>query len=186
MISSVWLATAFVVLAAISYWAGFRAKPHPLQYKSQAGFFIFILLAIFAGYFTVREFSAIDELSVIIDPVPGITEVIYIPSNSEASAVTSLLSTVTPPHNKDAQLQLEELIHERQSEYWSVTTSLPASSVLKFYRDNARKKGWTINNDRLPWLIFSRGPEKLSIYISGTDSGIGSRLLYSVELSKPR
>ena len=186
MSSLIWMAIACLALAAISYWAGFKAEPHPVQYHSQVGFFIFVLMAVFASYFATRNFSAIGELSAIIDPVPEITEVSYIPTKSEASAISNMLGTTTPPHNKDSQLQLNKLIHERRTEYWSVTTPLPASSILKFYRDNAHKKGWTVKNESLPWLMFTRGPEKLSIYISDNDSGIGSKLLYSLELSEPQ
>ena len=67
-----WLLLLILALAAISYWAGFRAAPHPGQYRSQAGFFILIALAVFSGYFVYREFSAIDSLAEIIEPVPEI------------------------------------------------------------------------------------------------------------------
>ena len=179
----IWMVLGFLAFAAMSYWAGFKTKPHPLQHQSQAGFFIFIFLAIFSGYFALSEFSAIDKLAEIIEPVPYISDVSYIPTKSEASTVSSIVSTAIPPHAKDAHRQLDDSLRQRKTDYWLVKSTLSTNTIIEFYQHNAQNKGWILEKETLPWMMFSRGMDKLSIYISDDNPGTGSKILYAAELS---
>ena len=179
----IWMVLVFLAFAAMSYWAGFKAKPHPAQYKSQAGFFVFIFLALFSSYFALRELSTIDELAEIIDLVPNITDVSYIPSKSEVATISSIVSAATPPHKNEKHQQLDDSLRQRQTDYWLAKSTLPANSVVEFYQHNAQNKGWILEKETLPWMMFSRGMDKLSIYISDDNPGTGSKILYAAELS---
>jgi hypothetical protein len=165
------------------YWAGFKAKPHPGQYKSQAGFFIFIFLALFSSYFALRELSTIDDLAGIIDLVPNITDVSYIPSKSEVATISSSVSAAIPPHKNEKHQQLDDSLSQRKTDYWLVKSTLSANTVIEFYQHNAQNKGWILEKETLPWMMFSRGMDKLSIYISDDNAGTGSKVLYAAELS---
>lgn len=177
-----WLVLLTLSLAAISYWAGFKAAPHPAQYLSKSGFFVFLALSLFSSYFAYREHSTISELEQIIEPVPGITEVTYIPGDKERAAVTTIAQLATPPYKKNDSPRPVSPQPDYQSRYWMVTTSLPINSVIDFYRDRASKTGWKIEQVSQPWMRFTRNNEQLSIYISANNYGGGSTILYTAIL----
>jgi hypothetical protein len=64
-----------------------------------------------------------------------------------------------------------------------VTSALTANSAIDFHRNNAGKTGWILENESLPWLRFTRGNERLSIYITANSYGSGSTILYSAILA---
>lgn len=177
-----WLVLLTLSLAALSYWAGFKAAPHPAQYLSKSGFFVFLALALFSSYFAYREHSTISELGQIIEPVPGITEVTYIPTQPELSAITTIGTYATPPQQKDSVPKHDYSSQNHQPRYWMVTTSLPMNAVIDFYRDTASKTGWEIKQAALPWMRFARKNERLSIFISANNYGGGSTILYTFVL----
>ena len=171
-----------LVLAAIFFWAGYRASRHPLQYRSRAGFFICLVLAGFAGYFAWQEARTIDELAELIDPVPSITDVTYIPTTAEVAAVSQFIAAV-PGRGRAGTTQeerrnLAERVSERGTEYWLINTTLQPDSVFSFYRDTAARRGWTIKSDNPPWLYLARGSETLSLYVTDDSPQSGTRILY--------
>ena len=114
--------TAFILLlSAAFFWAGFGAAPHPLQYQSRAGFLVTLGLSGFVGYFAWREFRTIADLAELIDPVPEITDVSYIPTSAEVVAVSQALSAVPGTGQlgttQQERQQLAERTGERRTDY---------------------------------------------------------------------
>ncbi len=161
-----------VILAAVSFWAGFRAAPHPWQYKSQAGFVVFVGLAVFTGYFGWREHRTVGELARLIDPVPEITDVMYVPTPAEIQAIARAVAVVpgrgayglgsTPEQRR----HLAEEVKALEQRYWTLETKLSPDQIAEFYRDPRHLNGWSLTIDELPWLGFERQPESLTIFVA--------------------
>ncbi len=171
-----------LVIAAAFFWAGFRAPRHALQYQSRAGFFMSLALAGFGGYFAWRESRTVAELAELIDPVPEITGVRYVPTTTDVGAVSEFLAAV-PGRGRLGTTQedrrnLAERVTERRSEYWIMKTALQPDSVFAFYREAAPRRGWTIETDRPPWLLLARGTETLFLFVTDDFPRPGIRILY--------
>lgn len=136
-----------VALAALSFWAGFVAPSHPWQYKSQAGFVVFVGLVLFTGYFAWREHQTVSELSKLIDPVPEITDVTYMPSPQEVQAIARGAATVpgegraglgtTPEQRREFAKSIERL----EERFWKLETRLAPDRVVEFYRNPEHRNG---------------------------------------------
>ena len=160
-----------VGLAAVSFWAGFLARPHAWQYKSQAGFVVFVGLAVFTGYFAWREHRTVKELARLIDPVPEITDVLYVPTPTEVQAIARTVAAVpgegrhglgsTPEQRR----HLAEDVETLQRRYWKLETKLDSDQVAEFYRNVRHRNGWDLTIDDAPWLGFERHPEALTILV---------------------
>ena len=160
-----------VILAAVSFWAGFRATPHPLQFQSKAAFVVFVGLAVFSGYFAWREHRAVEELARLIDPVPEMTKVMYVPTAAEVQTIARAVAAVpgsgprglgtTPEQRRDFADSVEGL----GQRYWKLETKLNRDQIARFYRDARHLKGWTLTVDEIPWLGFERQPESLTIFL---------------------
>jgi hypothetical protein len=177
-----------LVLAVVFFWAGYRAPPHPLQYRSRAGFFICLALAGFTGYFAWRETRTIGELAALIDPIPEITGITYVPTSTEAATVAQFMAA-TPGRGRlgttpEARRDLAERVSERRTEYWLIKTSLRSDSVFAFYRDAAARRGWTIETDSPPWLYLARGAETLVLFVTADTPQPGSRILYGFSVGE--
>lgn len=171
-----------IILAAVSYWAGFRAPPHPWQYKSQAGFAVFVGLAIFTGYFAWREHRTVTELARLIDPVPEITDVMHVPTPTEVQAIARAVAAVpgegrhglgsTPEQRRHLAEEVEKL----EQRYWKLETKLSPDQIAEFYRDSRHLNGWRLTIDDAPWLGFERQPETLTIFVhdnwKSSDTGV--------------
>jgi len=182
------LLTAFlVVLSVVSYWAGFRAPAHPLQYESKFGFVALLGLALFSGYFAWREMSAIAELAKFIDPVPSITDVSYVPTSAEVLAISKFIAAVpvTGPLSASGadRQQLVKDAQNRRVEYWVLSTRLSRDSVVAFYREAAPRRGWSLETDASPWLSFSRDLDQLTLFVSDQSPRPGSKVLYAVTVT---
>lgn len=168
--------------AAISFWVGFVHPPHALQYKSQAAFLVFVLLAGFVGYFAWRESRTVAELAELIDPVPEITDVTYVPTSAESEAIARFMASVPYDrrigYTQDERRGLAERAAERTTDYWLIRTALSTDSVLAFYREAASRSGWTTETDEPPWLLLSRADESLVIFASDDFPRPGTKVLY--------
>lgn len=171
-------------LAALSFWAGFVHPPHALQYKSQAGFFVFLLLAGFVGYFAWRESRTVGELAELIDPVPEIIEVTYVPTSAETEAIARFLASVPFDRRlgstQDERRGLAARAAERETRYWLIKTALAPDSVLAFYRKAASRRSWTTETDEPPWLLLSRAGEALVIFASDDFPRPGTKVVYGL------
>ena len=176
--------TAFILLlSAAFFWAGFRAVPHPLQYQSRAGFVVTLGLTGFAGYFAWREFRTIADLTELIDPVPEITDVSYVPTSAEVAAVSRALAAVPGTGQfgttQQGRQELAERTGERRTDYWLVVTALSTDSVIAFYRELAPRRGWTVDTDTPPWLILSQDSVRLTLFVRDEFPRPGSKVLYA-------
>lgn len=174
---------AVLALAALAYWAGFRAEPHPAQFLSQAAFLIFLSLAVFAGYFAWQETRAVKELAGLIEPVPGIQSVSYVPTAGETRAIADFLAAIPgrtmtgfSPEERSA---LAQEVRVRDREYWLVTTALESDSVMIHYRDAALRAGWTVEGAEGPWLFLGRSDGVLTLFVSSRTPRPGSKVLHS-------
>lgn len=171
-----------LVLAALFFWAGYRAPRHPLQYRSRAGFFVCLALAGLVGYFAWQEARTLGELAKLIVPVPGITDVMYVPASAEVAAVSKFIAAVPGQGRagttREDWRNLAERVSERRGEYWLINSTLQYDPVFSFYRDAAARKGWTIESDNPPWLYMSRGSEILTLFVMDDSPPPGTRILY--------
>lgn len=173
-----------LILAAVAFWAGFRAAPHPWQYKSQAGFVVLLGLAGFTGYFAWREHRTVAELSRLIDPVPEITDVMHVPTPAEIQAISRAAAAVpgegrgglgtTPDQRREFAASVEGL----RARYWKLETSLSLEQVADFYRYPHRRNGWNLTVDEPPWLAFQRTPESLTVFIQADRTSPRTKVWY--------
>jgi len=180
------VAILLLVLTAVFFWAGYRAPPHALQFRSRAGFFICMALAGFAVYFAWREVRTIGELTEIIEPVPNITDVTYVPTSAEVAAVAQFLAAVPSRGSlgttQEERRDLAERASERRIEYWIIQTALGSDAVFAFYKDATSRKGWTIETDDPPWLFLARGSETLVLFVTDDFPRPGTRILYGFSI----
>ena len=138
-------------MVVISFWAGFIAKSHHAQYKSKAGFVIFIALLIYFTFYLYKEQKAIDALYSVIEPLPKITEITFIPS--------------VPSKNS------------KKIRYWTVETPYSVNEVVDFYTEH--HSNWTLKNKTIPWMTFSNDNKELTLYITAAQTETGSKVLYT-------
>lgn len=156
------LLVILILLAAASFWAGFRAPPHPLQYLSVVAVVVFLGLAGLTAYFGQRELETLDSLAALIAPVPEITDVTYVPTVQEATAIALLSGQ---PADGDQQ-------------YWIVQTRLGPDAVRTHYRSAGPRKGWRVEEDLPNWLVLSKSGSRLSVFVTETRRGAGSKVLH--------
>lgn len=157
-----------LALAAVFFWAGFRAAPHPRQHQSKLAFFLFLLLAGFTGYFDWREYRSLGELAAIIEPIPDVTDVDYIPTGAELTAIAAFVEAVPVQgrlSDATGREGLTERAREIRSRYWSLATTMSVEEVAAFYRVPANRAGWELVVDEPPYLRFERGDELLTVFV---------------------
>lgn len=147
-----------------------------LRGGARAGFVLCLILVLLTGYFwaTGRKKSVLSEISSIIEPVPGVEEVVNIPNPREMSAITKSLEVLSRPLPPDPvffdKLDKERLKDlskefERQSEiYWMVITRMRPEFVRKFYLDENHRKGWEITEEGSVSLSLKKGNSHLIIF----------------------
>ena len=126
----------------------------------------------------------IGELAELIDPIPDITDVTYVPTSAEVAAVSQFLAVVPGRGHagttQEERRNLAERVSERHTEYWLINTTLRSDSVFSFYRDAAARRGWEIKSENPPWLYLARGSETLSLFVSDDAQRSGTRILYGL------
>lgn len=159
-----------LVLAAIFFVAGVRSAHDTFRQGSRVGFVACLALALFTGYFALRASRAVRDLAELIDPVPGITDVSYVPTAAEAAAISRFLAAVpaasrfgTTPQERR---RTAEAARDRRTDYWLVETAVAVDSVFAFYRTTAPRRGWRIELDDPPWLFLSRIDETLFLFVT--------------------
>jgi hypothetical protein len=176
------LTVVLLILASVFFWAGFRSPRRTFQHHSQTGFVVCLALAGFAGYFAIREKRAVGELAALIDPVPEITDVTYVPTSAEGLALSNFLAAVPRTTRigttQDERRSLAEDMRERQTEYWLLETALAVDSVFAFYRKAATRRGWKVTSDEAPWLLLSRGDDSLFLFVTDDFPRPGVKVLY--------
>lgn len=179
------LTVGLLVLAVVFFWSGFlRPSDWWFRLRAREGFFAFLLLASVSGYFALREKRTVGELAQHIDPVPEITDVTYVPTSAETLAISRFLAALpgtTRQGNTQAERQaLAERMKDRRTDYWLLKTALPADSVFGFYRRAAARRGWEIRTDDPPWLMLSRGGERMVLFVTDDFPRPGIKILYGL------
>lgn len=177
------LTALILVLSTAFFWAGFMAPPHAWQHRSQAGFVVTLGLAGFTGYLVWRESQTLADLADLIDPVPGITDVSYVPTSTEVAALSQILAAAPSSGRLGAtpeeRRQLADEARQQHTDYWLVKTALFSDSVLAFYRKRGPWRGWTVETDTPPWLIMSHESGRMLLFVSDESPRRGSKVLYS-------
>jgi hypothetical protein len=184
-----------LVLAGVFFWAGFRAPRHSWQYRSRGGFVAMLVLAGFTGYFAWREARTIRALAQLIDPVPEITDVTYVPTAAEVAGISQFLATVPGGRFRTTQeerrdfaeraRETAEQAEQHRSDYWLMKTALSPDSVFAFYREAAPRRGWTVETDDAPWLFLSRGAERFVLFVTDDFPRPETKILYALSVGEP-
>ena len=176
-------------LTCALFWAGFLTRPHAIQYRSQAGFFVCLALTGLSAYFAWQESGSVAELATLIDPVPEITDVTHVPTSAEVKSIAGFMATI-PGKGRGGTTQadrqdLAERASERRTDYWLMKSALQPDAIFAFYREVAPRRGWSIETDDPPWLILGRGSETLVVFVTDDFPRPGTRLLYGHSEGRP-
>ena len=87
-VAHAWLLAFLTVFGAWSFYSGFLVRSPIVIWRArlQASFVVAVGLLLVVGYFGRREVMMVEELSVIIVPVPEITDQTYVPNATEMGA----------------------------------------------------------------------------------------------------
>jgi hypothetical protein len=139
-----------------------------LRYYAQTGAIVFFLLALFSTYFGRREFRAVDELTALIEPVPEVVGVLYVPTGGEIQVIARATERI-PGSSRAGTTHAERQRFADNAEgirtrYWRLDTTLSSELIMGFYRDQGNRLEWEIGADSEPFLTLKRGSETLIIY----------------------
>jgi hypothetical protein len=155
-------------LCALNIYLGFVRPTRVLRHYAQTGAIVFFLLALFSAYFGWREFRAVDELAALIQPVPEVVGVLYVPTAGEIRVMARAMERI-PGSSRAGTTQAERQRFADNTEgirtrYWRLDTTLSSESVMAFYRDQRNRPKWEISTDSEPSLTLKSGSETLIIY----------------------
>jgi hypothetical protein len=167
-------------LAATFFYYGFVAPGRHARGQLKAGFVIMIAMTMFAGYFAWREFRSVGELAELIEPVPEITDVMYVPTPGEIQGLSSALSAAPALSRRSRPEDIDRLAAEAKAmttRHWSLETRLSVAEVVAFYRDARNRRDWILTRQEPPALILKRNSESMFIWVLAADEG--SSVYYS-------
>lgn len=164
------LAAVCAGLCVLNVYLGFVRPSQVFRRYPQTGAIVFFLLTIFSAYFGWREFRAVDELAALIDPVPEVVAVLYVPTPGEMQSIAIAMAAVpgtTRSGNTQAERrQLAKNVESLRARHWRLDTAMSPDSVISFYREQRHRRDWQIASDSPPFLTLKRGMESLMIYTS--------------------
>ncbi len=164
------LAAVCAGLCALNVYLGFVRPPQMLRRYPQTAAIVFFFLTIFIAYFGWREIRAVDELAALIDPVPEVVSVLYVPTPGEMQAIAKAMAaapgTTRTGNTQAERQQLAKKVEGVRSRYWRLDTTLSPGAVISFYRDQSHRRDWEMMADAPPFLSLKRGAETLMIYTS--------------------
>lgn len=111
------------------------------------------------GYFGVREKQAVSELARIIDPVPEITDVLYLPTGGELQAISNALSTISRESGQGPDFS------DMTQRYWKLETKLSREEVMSFYELESHRRGWSVVTQDRKYLQLRRERERLIVFL---------------------
>ncbi|HEX7091200.1 MAG TPA: hypothetical protein VF192_13750 [Longimicrobiales bacterium] len=169
-----WLLALLAALAGLLFYAGFLEPGVGIfRHLSQAAFVVAIALFGVTAYFGWREANTIEELARIIEPVPEIVDVTYVPTGGELAAFAGFGAAVDalPGDGRFSDEQYDTAgwaarVAELRSmpRYWLVETKLSPADVMAFYAQPENIAGWTHAGEQGEgMLLLARGPERLMI-----------------------
>ena len=159
----------FALGTALFFYFGFLRPPELHPHRLRTGFAVMLLLTSVSGYFAWREWRSLQELTALIDPIPEISDVVYVATLGEIQAIANMAAAV-PGGSRFGATQAERQsfaarLPDDPPRYWiPSSTTLTPDEVATFYRDASHRRGWTIETDAPPWIILSRGPEQLMLF----------------------
>lgn len=165
------LTLVLAAVAAVFFYFGFLRPYEPIvTFRLRGGSIVMIAAAVFSGYFDWRDARSLGELESLIDPVPEMTEATYVPTASEIRAIAQALAAVPGDGRFGASPQAERrrlagAIEESSTRTWILETTSEPAEIAAFYRDPDHRRGWSLDVDQPPWLMMSRGEERLTLFI---------------------
>ncbi|HET6361084.1 MAG TPA: hypothetical protein VFH11_03405 [Gemmatimonadota bacterium] len=112
-----------------------------------------------SGYFGWRETRTVGELTQLIEPVPDIADVTYVPTAAEMLVVQAAVS----PESADERPPGNEPATQR---FWLLKTKLSVPEAFAFCKAAARRAGWTVEPQDEGMLILRRGEERMLIVVA--------------------
>ena len=169
-----------VAVTALAYLAGYHMDRTILRRLGRVCFFVGLGLVAFTGYFAWREHRTVSELAQVVDPVPRITHVTYVPNPAELQAVARALAA-TPGRTFTGNTQEERRATARRMEtlharYWLLKTELSAEEVMSFYADSRHRRGWNIRTQKGSWITMEGAAGSLTIFAA--QDWTGTRVIY--------
>ena len=112
-----------------------------------------------SGYFGWRETRTVGELTQLIEPVPDIADVTYVPTAAEMLVVQAAVS----PESADERPPGNEPATQR---FWLLKTKLSVREAFAFCKAAARRAGWTVEPQDEGMLMLRRGEERMLIVVA--------------------
>lgn len=164
------IAAICAVLCILNFYLGFVRPPIVLRRYPQTAAIVFFFLTLFSAYFGWRELRSVDELAALIDPVPEVVAVLYVPTPGEMQTIANAMAATpgtTPTGNtRDERRQFAKNVEDVRTRHWRLDTTMSPDSVIGFYRQQTHRRDWEITSDSPPFLSLERGVETLMIYTS--------------------
>jgi hypothetical protein len=171
-----------VVVTILAYISGYHMDRSAFRRLGQACFFVGLGLVAFTGYFAWREHKTVSELARIVEPIPRITDVTYVPSPVELQAVARALAaapgrtfTGNTQEERRATARKIENIHNR---YWLFRTELRSEEVMNFYREPEHRQGWNVKTQTGSWIMLEGTVGSLTIFAADDLPSRGTRVIY--------
>jgi hypothetical protein len=167
LMGNAWLVALLVALAGFSFHQGFLLREPVFWYLKETaqGAFVGALLLIgVASFFGVREHRTVGELAAVMEPVPGITGVTYVPTEEELAAIQKMiqaLSTFSTGEGAGAPFPVERT----GTRYWILRTDLGVDDAIAFYRSAEHRPGWELDTRTKGLFVFHRGGDRMLVFV---------------------
>lgn len=162
LIGNAGLLAFLTIVAGLCVYVGFFLH-RPLfansRRRARTGFVITLLMIGVAGYFGFREKRSMAELARLIDPVPDVTDVTYIPTGPELAAVSAALSSFADGRARPADFT------GMTRRFWKLETTLLPAEVMAFYGVEANRGAWSVVAQDEQVLQLRRGPEGMTVFL---------------------
>jgi uncharacterized membrane protein YfcA len=171
-----------VAATALALFGILHSRPSLFRRWAQGSFVAGLGLIAFTSYFAWREHQTVSELARLVDPIPEITEVTYVPTPAELQAVAGALAA-TPGTTRTGDTQADRRETARrigtvQSRYWLLKTSLGPQDVVEFYAAPEHRSGWDIASQDESWIIMNGAAGRLIIFTTTDWPRPGTQVLY--------
>lgn len=180
LIGNAWMLALQVLVAGISLYSGFLYRHHVKQshrHTWRAVFLAMLFMISLSGYFGVREKRTAGELAGLIDVVPEVTDVSYVPTVAEQQAVDGILTALLVEYQQAARLAVPPDT-AAEPRYWLLTTALDPAAAEAFYERDENRRGWQIDAQDRGVFLLSRGDERLIVFIRDAWPRPGTLVIY--------
>ena len=147
-----------VALAGLSFWRGFLAADTLWRSRVRACFVCAVGLLAVVGYFGWRETRTVGELARLIEPIPEISDVTYVPTVAEMLVVQAAVA----PAASGPSAAFEPTTQR----FWLLKTELSEPEALAFCRAAAGRAGWEVESAGEGMLMLERDAERMLIVVA--------------------